>query len=130
MPKASEEVLKEHYKEHAARKFYQELIDSMSSGPIVILHLRGSRAVARVRKLQGGTDPSAAEPGTLRGTFGIDKTNNFMVRIVLCNKFVPCTCVSVSEVGRTAKPIQRHPKLKGGERNLSKAALASVWLTV
>jgi len=76
--KASIETLKEHYKEHAARKFYQELIDSMSSGPIVIIHLRGSNAVARVRKMLGSTDPSTAEPGSLRGTFGIDKTNNFM----------------------------------------------------
>jgi nucleoside-diphosphate kinase len=76
---ASQDVLKEHYKEHAQRKFYQELIDSMSSGPIVIIHLRGSKAVARIRKMLGGTDPSAAEPGSLRGTFGIDKTNNFMV---------------------------------------------------
>jgi nucleoside diphosphate kinase len=77
--RASQDVLKEHYKEHAQRKFYQELIDSMSSGPIVIIHLRGSKAVARIRKMLGGTDPSAAEPGSLRGTFGIDKTNNFMV---------------------------------------------------
>mmetsp|Transcript_49635 Transcript_49635/g.80093 ORF Transcript_49635/g.80093 Transcript_49635/m.80093 type:complete len:187 (-) Transcript_49635:444-1004(-) len=77
-PKVSIETLKEHYKEHAARKFYQELIDSMSSGPIVIIHLRGSNAVTRVRKMLGVTDPSTAEPGSLRGTYGIDKTNNFM----------------------------------------------------
>jgi nucleoside diphosphate kinase len=51
----------------------------MSSGTIVIVHLRGSKAVARVRKMLGGTDPSTAEPGSLRGTYGIDKTNNFMV---------------------------------------------------
>jgi hypothetical protein len=51
----------------------------MASGTIVIMHLRGSKAVARVRKMLGGTDPSTAEPGSLRGTFGIDKTNNFMV---------------------------------------------------
>ena len=74
-PKASTEVLQEHYKEHAARKFYQELIDSMSSGPIVIMHLRGSKAVSRVRNMLGATDPSTADPGSLRGTFGIDKTN-------------------------------------------------------
>lgn len=77
-PRASTEVLQEHYKEHAARKFYQELIDSMSSGPVVIMHLRGSKAVSRVRSILGGTDPSTADPGSLRGTFGIDKTNNFM----------------------------------------------------
>jgi nucleoside diphosphate kinase len=51
----------------------------MASGTIVIMHLRGSKAVARVRKMLGGTDPSTAETGSLRGTYGIDKTNNFMV---------------------------------------------------
>ena len=51
----------------------------MASGTLVIVHLRGSKAVARVRKMLGGTDPSTAEPGSLRGTYGIDKTNNFMV---------------------------------------------------
>ena len=51
----------------------------MASGTIVIMHLRGSNAVARVRKMLGGTDPSTAEPGSLRGTYGIDTTNNFMV---------------------------------------------------
>jgi hypothetical protein len=57
----------------------------MSSGPVVIIHLRGSKAVARVRKMLGGTDPSTAEPGSLRGVYGIDKTNNFMVGLcVLC----------------------------------------------
>lgn len=78
MQAAPREVLQEHYKEHAARKFYQELIDSMASGTIVILHLRGSKAVARVRKMLGSTDPSVAEPGSLRGMYGIDKTKNFM----------------------------------------------------
>ncbi len=71
--------MKEHYKEHSHRKFYQELVDSMSSGPIVIIHLRGSKAVSRIRNMLGATDPSTADPGSLRGTYGIDKTNNFMV---------------------------------------------------
>ena len=71
--------MKEHYKEHQHRKFYQELVDSMSSGPIVIIHLRGSKAVSRIRNMLGATDPSTADPGSLRGTYGIDKTNNFMV---------------------------------------------------
>jgi nucleoside diphosphate kinase len=77
--KAPQETMKEHYKEHSHRKFYQELVDSMSSGPIVIIHLRGSKAVSRIRNMLGATDPSTADPGSLRGTYGIDKTNNFMV---------------------------------------------------
>ena len=77
--KAPQETVKEHYKEHSHRKFYQELVDSMSSGPIVIIHLRGSKAVSRIRNMLGATDPSTADPGSLRGTYGIDKTNNFMV---------------------------------------------------
>ncbi len=57
------------YAVHKERPFYGELVDYMSSGPIVAAVLSKSNAVADFRKLIGATDPAKAEPGTIRNLF-------------------------------------------------------------
>ena len=57
------------YIEHQARGFFQQLVDFMVSGPVVLQVLGGEDAIARNRALMGATDPAKAEPGTIRADF-------------------------------------------------------------
>jgi len=57
------------YAVHSARPFYNDLVSFMSSGPIVAAILEKDNAVEDFRKLIGATDPSKAEPGTIRNLF-------------------------------------------------------------
>jgi nucleoside-diphosphate kinase len=59
----------EFYKVHAARPFYNELVDFMVSGPVVVQVLEGENAVARHRELMGATNPANAADGTVRKLF-------------------------------------------------------------
>lgn len=64
------------YEVHAERPFYGELVDYMSSGPIVAAVLEKDNAVADFRTLIGATDPSEAAPGTIRAEFAESKAKN------------------------------------------------------
>ncbi len=57
------------YEEHAARPFYGELVDFMTSGPIVLQVLEGEGAIAKYREVMGATDPAKAADGTIRKMF-------------------------------------------------------------
>ena len=61
--------VREFYAEHTGKSFFEGLVLSMTSGPIVALVLEGEDAIKKVRALNGATDPSKAEPGTIRGDF-------------------------------------------------------------
>jgi nucleoside-diphosphate kinase len=61
---------KEFYKVHAARPFYDSLVDFMCSGPVVVQVLEGEDAIARNRELMGATNPANAAEGTIRRLFG------------------------------------------------------------
>ncbi|HRG69154.1 MAG: nucleoside-diphosphate kinase [Saprospiraceae bacterium] len=65
----SKEKAGEFYAVHAARPFYGELVDFMSSGPIVAAILEKENAVEDFRTLIGATDPSKAAPGTIRALY-------------------------------------------------------------
>ena len=64
------------YAVHQEKPFFQALVEFMTSGPIVVLVLEGENAIARWRKLMGATNPTHADPGTLRARFGTDVTRN------------------------------------------------------
>lgn len=64
------------YAEHKERPFFPDLIQFMTSGPVVVMVLQGDHAVAKNRELMGATDPSAAAKGTIRADFGKSKTEN------------------------------------------------------
>ncbi len=57
------------YAVHAERSFFPSLIDSMTSGPVVVQALEGENAVLRNREIMGATNPANAEPGTIRADF-------------------------------------------------------------
>ena len=67
--KLSEEQAKKFYEVHAERPFYGELVEYMTSGPIVAAILEKDNAVADFRKLIGATNPADAEEGTIRKVF-------------------------------------------------------------
>jgi nucleoside-diphosphate kinase len=57
------------YEVHKARPFFNDLVGFMISGPVVLQVLEGENAVLRNREIMGATDPSKAEPGTIRRDF-------------------------------------------------------------
>jgi len=71
-----QEKAKEHYAEHVGKKFYQDLVDFITSGPSVSMVVEGRGAILAMRKLNGATNPAEAAPGTLRGDFGIETGRN------------------------------------------------------
>ena len=72
----SKERAGEFYEVHKERPFYSELVDYMSSGPIIAAILEKNNAVADFRELIGATDPSEAKPGTIRHEYAESKGKN------------------------------------------------------
>ena len=66
----------QHYAEHLGRDYYAPLREFMTEGPLIALILTGEDALAGVRKLNGATDPSQAEPSTIRADFGTSVRTN------------------------------------------------------
>ena len=64
------------YSVHKGKPFFNSLIEFMISGPVVVMILRHENAVDEFRKLIGATDPSKAEPGTIRKTFAVSVQMN------------------------------------------------------
>ena len=67
-----------HYAEHREKAFYADLIDFITSGPVVAMHWSGESAVTVARAMIGSTNPVAATPGTIRGDFGLDVQENIV----------------------------------------------------
>lgn len=66
------------YAIHKGRPFFNDLVEFMSSGPVVVQVLEGENAIARNREIMGTTDPAQAAPGTIRRDFG-EKVNRNVV---------------------------------------------------
>ncbi len=76
--KASVEQAEELYKIHKGKSFYEELINHITSGPIVPMVVEGEDAVKHMRELIGATNPKEAKPGTIRGDLGFSTTMNII----------------------------------------------------
>ena len=72
----SKEEAERFYKVHESKPFYNDLCSYLSSGPIVVMTLQRTNAVAENRKLMGATNPFDAEEGTLRKKYGISIDKN------------------------------------------------------
>ncbi len=72
------ELAERHYAEHAERPFFGELVEFITSGPIVAMVLEGTDAVRAARQVIGATDPLEAAPGTIRGDFAIEMGENMV----------------------------------------------------
>jgi nucleoside-diphosphate kinase len=70
------ELAERHYAEHAERPFFGELVEFITSGPIVAMVLEGRDAVRAARQLIGATNPLEAAPGTIRGDLAIEMGAN------------------------------------------------------
>ena len=68
----------EHYGEHREKPFFDELVEFIGSGPVVVARVEGERAVPVLRSLIGSTDPALASPGTIRGDYGLIITENLV----------------------------------------------------
>jgi len=68
----SRELLAQHYAEHEGKHFYEPLVEFMMSGDVVAIRLEGHRVIEGFRSLAGATDPTNAQPGTIRGDLGRD----------------------------------------------------------
>ena len=72
------EVADRHYAEHRRKPFYTDLIDFITSGPVVAMQWSGESAVTVARTMIGSTNPVAALPGTIRGDLGLDVQENIV----------------------------------------------------
>jgi nucleoside-diphosphate kinase len=71
-------LAEEHYAEHAAKPFFGELVEFITSGPTLALVLEGEGAIKVVRTTVGATNPAEAAPGTIRGDFALSMPDNLV----------------------------------------------------
>ena len=69
-------LAQEHYSVHKNKPFFNDLVNYISSAPIIIAVFQGEKAVEVIRRIMGATDPAKAEAGTIRGDFGLDIEHN------------------------------------------------------
>jgi len=69
-------LARRHYAVHTGKPFFDGLVDYISSAPIIAIIFEGESAIEVARKTMGATDPAKAEPGTIRGDFGLDIERN------------------------------------------------------
>ena len=74
--RVAEQQAAEHYVEHVGKPFYPELVQFITSGPVVAMVLEGPGAVAAVRAMMGATNPLDSAPGTMRGDYALDLGRN------------------------------------------------------
>jgi nucleoside-diphosphate kinase len=82
MVQADRSILAAHYAEHEGKPFYEPLVEFMMSGPVVAIIAEGNRVIEGFRKLAGATDPTVAEPGTIRGDLARDQGTKVVQNIV------------------------------------------------
>jgi len=72
------DLAERHYAEHAEKPFFGELVEFITSGPLVAMVLEGTEAVTAARQVIGATDPLEAAPGSIRGDFAIETGQNLV----------------------------------------------------
>ncbi|MEM6506321.1 MAG: nucleoside-diphosphate kinase, partial [Planctomycetota bacterium] len=74
----SEDLATQHYAEHAEKPFFPGLLEFITSSPVLACAIQGPNAVAVCRNLIGATNGQKADPGTIRGDFGMSGANNMV----------------------------------------------------
>ena len=74
----TEDLAMQHYAEHDGKPFFGELVEFITSGPIVALVLEGESAIKAARQVIGATNPLEAAPGSIRGDFAIAVGQNMV----------------------------------------------------
>src|SRR4051812_3981646 len=73
-----QDIAKRHYAEHEGKPFFGELVDFITSGPLVAMVLEGHEAVVAARQVIGATNPLEAAPGSIRGDFALEIGQNMV----------------------------------------------------
>jgi nucleoside-diphosphate kinase len=73
-----EPLARVHYEEHVDKPFFPELLEFITSAPVVAMEWSGESAVSVCRAIMGATDPKQATPGTIRGDLGLMVTQNIV----------------------------------------------------
>ena len=73
-----DDLAKRHYAEHDGKPFFGELVEFITSGPLVAMVLEGEQAVAAARQVIGATNPIEASPGSIRGDYAIAVGQNMV----------------------------------------------------
>jgi nucleoside-diphosphate kinase len=73
-----EDLAKRHYAEHEGKPFFGELVEFITSGPLVAMVLEGDQAVTAARQVIGATNPLDAAPGSIRGDYAIAVGQNMV----------------------------------------------------
>ncbi|UBF28604.1 nucleoside-diphosphate kinase [Kovacikia minuta CCNUW1] len=74
----SRELAETHYGVHRERPFFAGLVEFITSGPVVAMVWEGDGVIASARKIIGATNPLTAEPGTIRGDYGVNVGRNLI----------------------------------------------------
>ena len=72
----SKSLAEEHYGEHKDKPFFNDLVEFITSGPVVAIQVEGENVVAQIRNLMGATNPSDATPGSIRGDLATELDQN------------------------------------------------------
>jgi nucleoside-diphosphate kinase len=72
------DLARRHYAEHVNKPFFDDLAAFITSGPVVAMEWSGESAIAAARTIMGPTNPIDAQPGTVRGDFGLEITENIV----------------------------------------------------
>jgi nucleoside-diphosphate kinase len=76
--RVTEELADRHYEEHIGKPFYPELVEFITSGPVIAMVVEGPDAVSTVRTMMGATNPLDSAPGTIRGDFALEIGQNII----------------------------------------------------
>ena len=71
-----DDLAHQHYGEHEDKPFFDDLVDFITSGPVMAMVWEGQDATRQVRAMMGETDPAESDPGTIRGDYGLDLGRN------------------------------------------------------
>ena len=72
------DLAEEHYAEHRDKPFFEELVEFITSTPVVAMRIKGESAIKVMRTLMGSTNPAEAAPGTIRGDLALSLPDNLV----------------------------------------------------
>ena len=71
-------LAQKHYGEHSEKPFFKDLVEYITSGPVLATVIEGEECIALIRKMVGATNPQEADLGTIRGDYAIDTGRNII----------------------------------------------------
>lgn len=78
MLQISESLAKEHYGEHSEKPFFNDLVEYITSAPVLAMVIKGDDSISTIRKMVGATNPKEADLGTIRGDYALDMGRNII----------------------------------------------------